>query len=100
MNRILLTASILCLFTLSFLQAQDRDVIAGIPVNYDESKTGDYTQGLPDLLTFENGKKVTRPSQWAKRRKDASSPPMIMAVSLPKASRARLAYTMVARSGR
>lgn len=70
MNRILLTASILCLFCFSSLQAQDRDVIAGIPVNYDESKTGDYTQGLPDLLTFANGKKVTRPAQWAKRRKE------------------------------
>ena len=73
MNRILLTASLLCLFTFSSLQAQDRDVIAGIPVNYDESKTGDYTKGLPDLLTFCNGKKVTKARQWEKRRKEILS---------------------------
>ena len=48
--------------------AQDRDVIAGIPVNYDESKTGDYKVGLPDPLTFNNGKKVTSAKQWPKRR--------------------------------
>ncbi|MCR4825289.1 MAG: acetylxylan esterase [Bacteroidales bacterium] len=48
--------------------AQDRDTVAGIPVNYDESKVGDYKDGLPDPLTFNNGKHVTRASQWKKRR--------------------------------
>ncbi len=49
-------------------QAQDRDVVAGIPVNYDESQTGDYKQGLPDPLVFNNGKPVKNARQWAKRR--------------------------------
>ncbi|MCR4860179.1 MAG: acetylxylan esterase [Bacteroidales bacterium] len=48
--------------------AQDRDVIAGIPVNYDESKVGDYKVGLPDPLTFNNGKPVRNARQWKKRR--------------------------------
>lgn len=48
--------------------AQDRDVIAGIPVNYDESKVGDYKLGLPDPLTFNNGKPVKNAKQWKKRR--------------------------------
>lgn len=30
-----------------------QDTVAGIPVNYDESKTGSYT--LPDPLTLQNG---------------------------------------------
>lgn len=42
-------------------------VVAGIPVNYDESKVGTYT--LPDLLTREDGKKVSdAKTWWAKRR--------------------------------
>lgn len=49
-------------------QAQDRDVIAGIPVNYDESKVGDYKATLPDVLTMNNGKKVSSAKQWKKRR--------------------------------
>ena len=48
--------------------AQDRDVVAGIPVNYDESKVGDYKLGLPDPLTFNNGKPVKNVRQWKKRR--------------------------------
>ena len=43
--------------------------VAGIPVNYDESKVPDYT--LPDPLTLENGKKVKDPKTWYnKRRKE------------------------------
>lgn len=48
--------------------AQDRDTIAGIPVNYDEMKVGDYHVGLPDPLVFANGKPVRNARQWAKRR--------------------------------
>ena len=48
--------------------AQDRDVVAGIPVNYDETKVGDYKLGLPDPLTFNNGKPVKNARQWKKRR--------------------------------
>lgn len=49
--------------------AQDRDVIAGIPVNYDESKTGDYKATLPDPLTMLDGTKVTTAKQWEKKRR-------------------------------
>ena len=48
--------------------AQDREEVAGIPVNYDESKVGDYKLGLPDPLTFNNGKPVKNARQWKKRR--------------------------------
>ena len=48
--------------------AQDRDTIAGIPVNYDEMKVGDYHAGLPDPLVFNNGKPVKNARQWKKRR--------------------------------
>ena len=49
--------------------AQDRDVIAGIPVNYDESQVGDYKESLPDVLAMSNGKKVTTAKQWIKKRR-------------------------------
>ncbi len=51
------------------MAAQDRDVIAGIPVNYDESKTGDYKATLPDPLTMLDGTKVTTAKQWEKKRR-------------------------------
>jgi hypothetical protein len=42
-------------------------VVAGIPVNYDESKVGDYT--LPDPLKLNSGKPVRNAKTWyAKRR--------------------------------
>jgi hypothetical protein len=42
-------------------------VVAGIPVNYDESKVGEYT--LPDPLKLNNGKPVRNAKTWyAKRR--------------------------------
>lgn len=67
MKRIML---LLCcaLLGAAVVSAQDRDVIAGIPVNYDESKVGDYKLGLPDPLTFNNGKPVKNARQWKKRR--------------------------------
>lgn len=52
----------------AFAFAQVRDTVAGIPVNYDELLVGDYRVGLPDLLTFNNGKPVRNARQWAKRR--------------------------------
>src|SRR5450432_1665685 len=42
-------------------------VVAGIPVNYDESKTGDYK--LPDLLKLENGKPVRDAKTWNQKRR-------------------------------
>ena len=48
--------------------AQDRDTVAGIYVNYDELKVGDYKAGLPDPLVFNNGKPVRNTRDWTKRR--------------------------------
>lgn len=70
MKALRLTATLALALTLcAGVNAQDRDVIAGIPVNYDESKTGDYKIGLPDPLTMLNGQKVTTVRQWEKKRR-------------------------------
>ena len=42
-------------------------VVAGIPVNYDESKVGTYT--LPDPLVLANGKRVTDAATWKGQRR-------------------------------
>jgi len=42
-------------------------MIAGIPVNYDESKVGTYT--LPDALTLANGKPVRDAKTWMQKRR-------------------------------
>ena len=62
---LLLCGALLCG---ALASAQVRDTIAGIPVNYDESKVGDYKAGLPDPLVFNNGKPVRNARQWPKRR--------------------------------
>src|SRR4051812_38769183 len=41
--------------------------VAGIAVNYDESKVGTYT--LPDVLTMSNGTKVRDANTWLKKRR-------------------------------
>jgi hypothetical protein len=41
--------------------------VAGIPVNYDESKAGTYT--LPDPLVLSNGKPVRDAATWTKQRR-------------------------------
>ena len=43
------------------------DVVAGIPVNYDEAKVGTYT--LPDALTLANGKPVLDAKTWREKRR-------------------------------
>lgn len=43
------------------------DVVAGIPVNYDEAKTGSYT--LPDPLVFPDGRKVKNAREWYASRR-------------------------------
>ncbi len=43
------------------------DVVAGIPVNYDEAKVGTYV--LPDLLTLSNGKPVRDAKTWNEKRR-------------------------------
>jgi len=42
-------------------------VVAGIPVNYDEAKTGDYH--LPDVLRLANGKTVRDAKTWNEQRR-------------------------------
>ena len=42
-------------------------VVAGIPVNYDQSKVGTYT--LPDALKLNNGKEVRDAKSWFKKRR-------------------------------
>lgn len=44
-----------------------QDVVAGIPVNYDEDRVGTYT--LPDPLVFPDGKKVKNAKQWYTKRR-------------------------------
>lgn len=68
----------LCLFAFSVFSAQAQapalpaprpapDVVAGIPVNYDEAKVGTYA--LPDALKLSDGKPVRNAKTWfAKRR--------------------------------
>ena len=43
------------------------DVVAGIPVNYDEAKVGTYT--LPDPLQLNNGKPVRDAKTWYSKRR-------------------------------
>jgi hypothetical protein len=72
-------ASAVCLFVLTALALHAQappptpaarpapDVVAGIPVNYDEAKVGTYT--LPDPLKLNDGKTVRDAKTWyAKRR--------------------------------
>jgi len=49
------------------LRAQAPDTVAGIPVNYDESKVGQYV--LPDPLILANGVKVENAQTWYKERR-------------------------------
>jgi hypothetical protein len=42
-------------------------IVAGIPVNYDESKVGTYT--LPDPLVLNNGKRVRNAKTWFEKRR-------------------------------
>lgn len=43
------------------------ELVAGLPVNYDESKTGSYT--LPDPLLLLSGERVTDAETWFNRRR-------------------------------
>jgi hypothetical protein len=47
--------------------SQAPQVVAGRPVNYDETLVGKYI--LPDPLTLNNGKKVTDADTWMKKRR-------------------------------
>lgn len=58
-------AALLAASVMTFAQ----DAKPSIPVNYDEAKVGDYKASLPDILTLNNGKKVTTARQWEKKRR-------------------------------
>ncbi|MCU7549613.1 S9 family peptidase [Chitinophagaceae bacterium LB-8] len=54
----------------SFLYAQTENLpktSAGFPVNYNEDSVGNYT--LPDVLTLQNGNKVTDTKTWNEKRR-------------------------------
>jgi hypothetical protein len=53
--------------SLILCQNAKQDIVAGIPVNYDESLVGTYT--LPDPLLFPDGSRVRNARQWIKIRR-------------------------------
>lgn len=53
--------------TQSLIVNQQKNLVAGIPVNYDEAKTG--TWQLPCLLTLQNGDTVTNSNDWMQKRR-------------------------------
>ena len=54
--------------TAAFAQNANRpELVAGIPVNYDEELVGDYT--LPDPLVLQNGEPVRDAETWYNRRR-------------------------------
>ncbi|MCW3106474.1 MAG: acetylxylan esterase, partial [Segetibacter sp.] len=65
-NLLLLIAIIA--FNHGFSQKENLNkVVAGFPVNYEEDSVGTYT--LPDVLTLNNGKKVTDAKTWTEKRR-------------------------------
>jgi hypothetical protein len=54
-------------FTFAGLGQAKQDIVAGIPVNYDESKAGNYA--LPDPLKFSDGKTVRSAREWYNKRR-------------------------------
>ncbi|MCF7885324.1 MAG: acetylxylan esterase [Candidatus Marinimicrobia bacterium] len=63
----LLLIGLIGLGSVSITFAQAPDTVAGIPVNYDESKVEDYE--LPPILQLENGEKVTDQERWSNQRR-------------------------------
>ena len=68
-TRYWLAAGTLICTALTFAQAPSEPpaAVAGIPVNYDEAKTGEYV--LPNALTLNNGKQVRDAQTWWKKRR-------------------------------
>jgi hypothetical protein len=68
---VILLTVVLCMSN-AYSQPEQNKVVAGIPVNYNEDKVGNYT--LPDPLVMLNGKKVKNAKMWyAKRRPEIVS---------------------------
>ena len=60
-------AGLIAVLTFCTAAAQDPKPVAGIPVNYDESKVGSYR--LPDPLVLANGKPVRDAKTWFDKRR-------------------------------
>lgn len=58
---------LLLMLSAVLVSGQPQDTVAGIPVNYDELKTGSYI--LPDPLILQNGEKVTDAETWFEKRR-------------------------------
>src|SRR5262245_52447684 len=67
MNKFIVVSVLIFCATAVAQQSKPPDVVAGIPVNYDETKVGEYT--LPDLFALSNGKRVTDSKAWLKYRR-------------------------------
>lgn len=63
----LLLAAALALPAFAQITDTPDGVVAGIPVNYTEAKTGTYT--LPDPLRLDNGQRVTDAGTWFNQRR-------------------------------
>jgi hypothetical protein len=64
----LLIATLLCtVLAVAQVPANPPETVAGIPVNYAETKVGDYV--LPNALTLDNGKPVRDARDWWKKRR-------------------------------
>ncbi|MBO0726969.1 MAG: acetylxylan esterase, partial [Blastocatellia bacterium] len=62
-----LTSALLLSACAAHAQNAPRAEVAGIPVNYDESRVGTYS--LPDPLTLNNGAKVRDAKTWMQKRR-------------------------------
>lgn len=51
------------------MAARPEALRVGIPVNYDQSRVGDWRATLPDLLTMRDGRAVTTPEGWRTERR-------------------------------
>src|SRR5678816_1831938 len=54
-------------FISSAQQANRPELVAGIPVNYQEEKVGEYT--LPDLLVSADGTRIETAKAWTTKRR-------------------------------
>jgi hypothetical protein len=66
-KKILLMLTFVSFGSAAYGQQPPPDKVAGIPVNYDETKVGTYT--LPNPLVFQNGKKVKSAEAWVSKRR-------------------------------
>lgn len=69
MKRKFISAIVLLLLVNLLFAQKDKlpRLVAGFPVNYEEDSVGTYV--LPDVLTLQNGKKVTTVKEWMEERR-------------------------------